>query len=195
MLDLNYKTLLGILAIVMTVWAHIPYLVTTIRGENRPHIFTWVLWTLLTFIAFAVQYVGNAGAGAWVTFVTGVICVVITAAAFRQGEKNITKGDWVMFVAGLAAIPLWLVTDNPFWSILIVTGIDCIAFVPTFRKAWHKPMEENSFMYGFNIPRHMISMAAIAQFSVLTVLYPAALLAMNVIMYIMLKVRRRGLYA
>jgi hypothetical protein len=45
-------------------------------------------------------------------------------------------------------------------------------------------------MYGFNIPRHIVSILSIAQLNVLTVLYPTALLGMNIIMYAMLKWRR-----
>ena len=174
----------------MTIAAHIPYLIETIKGTNKPHIFTWIIWTILTFIAAAVQYVGNAGPGAWITLVTGLICIVITAFAFKHGEKNITQSDWVMFIAGLTTIPLWVVTEAPLWSIILITAIDCSAFYPTFRKSWIKPYEENTFMYGFNIPRHIVSIASIAQLNMLTVLYPAALLAMNIVMYIMLKIRR-----
>ena len=193
-MDFDLKTLLGLAAVAMTIAAHVPYLLQTLKGTNKPHIFTWVIWSLLTFIAFAAQVTGNAGAGAWVTGVTGVICLIITAAAFmRRGETTITRSDWAMFLTGLAAIPLWMITDDPTWSVLIVVGIDCSAFWPTFRKSWHKPLEENSFMYGFNIPRHMIALSALSQVTLVTALYPAALLAMNIIMYVMLKARRAKL--
>ncbi len=68
----DFKVILGLIAIAMTIWAHIRYLLTTIKGENRPHIFTWIIWTFLTFIAFAVQWAGNAGPGAWGAGVTGL---------------------------------------------------------------------------------------------------------------------------
>ncbi len=189
-MEFDYKIILGIIASIMTIWAHIPYFLETIKGTNKPHVFTWIIWTLLTFIAFAAQFKGNAGAGAWVTGVTGVVCILITVASFRRGEKNITRGDWITFIAGLSAIPVWMMTSNPLLAVIIVTAIDVSAVIPTFRKAWVKPYEENSFMYGFNLPRHICSMAAIQSLSLVTVLYPAALFFMNLVMYVMLKVRR-----
>jgi hypothetical protein len=186
----DIKIIVGCVGMVMTIAAHIPYLLQTIKGTNKPHIFTWIIWTVLTFIAAAVQYVGGAGAGAWITALTGVLCVLITVCAWRYGEKDITRSDWVMFMCGLASIPIWVITESPLWSIILITAIDCSAFYPTFRKSWAKPHEENTFMYGFNIPRHVVSILSIAQLNVLTVLYPAALLGMNVIMYAMLKWRR-----
>ena len=189
-MSLDFKAVLGIIAVLMTVWAHIPYLLHTLNGSNKPHVFTWVIWTLLTGIAFAAQMAEKAGPGAWATGVCSAICMVITIAAYRSGEKYITKSDWVMFILGLTAIPVWMATDDPLWSIWIVTIIDLSALYPTLRKSWIRPHEENSFMYGFNIPRHIVGILAIANVSTVTVLYPAALLLMNAGMFVMLKTRR-----
>jgi hypothetical protein len=189
----DYKTILGALAVLMTIWAHIPYLLHTLKGTNKPHVFTWVIWTLLTGIAFAAQVVGKAGPGAWATGFTSAICLVITIAAYRVGEKHITRSDWAMFLFGLASIPIWMMTSDPIWSIWIVTIIDVSAVYPTFRKSWLRPHEENSFMYGFNIPRHVITILAITNLSLTTWLYPAGLLVMNLVMFVMLKTRRSNL--
>lgn len=189
-MSFDYKIILGAIAVLMTIWAHIPYLIHTLNGSNKPHVFTWVIWTLLTGIVFAVQVSEQAGPGAWATGICSVICLIITIAAIRTGEKNITRSDWVMFIFGLAAIPVWVATDDPLWSVWIITLIDVSAVVPTFRKSWLRPHEENSFMYGFNIPRHAIGIAALAHISVTTALYSFALLFMNSIMFIMLKGRR-----
>lgn len=192
-MPLDIKTILGSIAVLMTIWAHVPYLIETLRGANRPHVFTWVIWTLLTGIAFAAQMAEGAGPGAWATGICSALCVVITLAAFRSGEKHATRIDWLMFLLGLAAIPVWMATDDPLWSVWIITVIDLSALYPTVRKSWRRPHEENSFMYGFNVPRHFMSIAALSSISVTTALYPCALLLMNMGMYIMLKSRRMHL--
>lgn len=192
---MDYKDILGLIAVAMTIWAHIPYFLETIKGTNKPHIFTWIIWSLLTCIAFAAQIVGGGGAGAWVTGATGLICIAITIAAFRFGEKHITRSDWSMFLASLSAIPVWVATNDPLLAVIIVTIIDVSAVYPTFRKSWIKPWEENSFMYGFNIPRHICSIAALQILSPVTAIYPIGLLMMNVMMFIMLKYRRNALSA
>lgn len=190
---MDYKIILGLIAVAMTIWAHIPYFLDTIKGINKPHVFTWIIWSLLTCVAFAAQVAGGGGAGTWVTGATGLICIAITVAAFRVGERHITRSDWIMFVAGLSAIPVWMATDDPFLAVIIVTVIDVSAVYPTFRKSWIKPWEENSFMYGFNIPRHICSIAALQVLSPVTALYPVGLLLMNVVMFAMLKARRKTL--
>ena len=100
----------GAISVVLACVALIPYLWATMRGGNKPHIFTWIIWTLLTGIAFAIQFLEGAGSGAWSGAVSTVFCVAILLAALRRGEKNITRSDWMVFAAAVAAIPIWLIT-------------------------------------------------------------------------------------
>jgi exosortase/archaeosortase len=187
---IDYKIICGSIAAALTFVAHIPYIVTILRGTNKPHMFTWIIWTLLTFIVLAAQIVGGAGPGAWSTAAVLLPCLVITALSITRGEKNITRADWAMFIAGIAAIPVWILTSNPLWAVVIVVAIDALAFGPTFRKSWDKPFEENSTMYGVNIIRHSFSIAAIALYTTVTALYPIMLLVMNTSMWLMLMARR-----
>ena len=190
----DYKTFIGIIAVIMTLAAHIPYMRDTWRGTNKPHMFSWIIWTLMTIIILVAQIVDGAGAGAWSTAVVLIPCVFVTVLSFTwRGEKYITRSDWAMFLTGIATIPLWIVTEDPLWSVIIICAIDALAFGPTFRKGWAKPHEEATFMYGLNIPRHALSTLAISNYSLVTALYPVMLVVMNTAMYLMLKARRRVL--
>jgi hypothetical protein len=86
-----------------------------------------------------------------------------------------------------------MMTSDPLLAVIIVTAIDISAIYPTFRKSWHRPHQENSFMYGFNVPRHALAIVALQTVSWTTALYPAGLLVMNIVMYVMLKIRRKTL--
>lgn len=186
----DIKLILGVIAAIMSIIGHLPYIISILKGNTKPHLFTWVIWIVMTAIAFAAQIVGGAGPGAWTTGINVVLAVVIAILALKHGEKNITHSDWIMFISGVLAIPLWMVTKDPLWSVILVTVIDALAFGPTIRKSWYKPYEELSFMYGFNIFRHFITLTALAQFSFVTALYPAMLFVMNIVSYAVIKGRR-----
>jgi hypothetical protein len=170
-----------------------PYIYKTFKGTNRPHIFSWIIWTLLTGIAFAVQYAGDAGPGAWATAFTCVCSLIIVIAAVKHGEKNITPLDWVMFIAALLAIPLWLITDSPMIAAIWVVTIDGIAYVPTIRKCWHKPYEEMATTHVFANIKHLFSILAMKSVSIPTTLYPASLFVFNATLVAVILLRRRAL--
>jgi len=172
--------IIGFITVVIAIVTHIPYLVQTIKGEIKPHPFTWILWTLLTLIIFFAQFSDGAGPGAWGTGIIGVICIFITIACLRYGFENIKKSDVVLFVIGLATIPLWLITNDPTLSVLIITAIDVSAFFPTFRKSYMKPYDEPVYLYISNIVRHGLSLFAIVNLTIATVTFPFVIMFVNI---------------
>ena len=186
----DWKELCGIAAAILAFAVHVPYIVGILRGKITTHIFTRVIWTLMTSIVLVAQIVGGAGPGALSTGAVLVPCILITLLSFKHGEKNITKADWAMFLGGLAAIPVWRLTSDPLWAVIIVCAIDALAFGPTFRKAWVKPDTENHHLYGLNALRHVVATASVARYTIVTALYPVMLVGMNTLMYVMLLYRR-----
>ena len=186
-------SLWGIISVAFAAISLVPYFIATLKGTNKPHVFTWVIWTLLTAMAFAVQFREGAGAGAWATGFSAVCCVFILLASLRFGEKNITRSDWVTFIAALAAIPIWVVTKNPALAAIWVTLIDGLGFYPPCRKSWHKPFEEMWQSHALSCVKHVFSLLALSAVSIATAFYPAALVVFNLILIAIILVRRRVL--
>lgn len=180
----------GLGSALLALVSAIIYLVSILRGHTKPHVFTWVIWSLLTSIAFVIQYVEGAGSGSWATGVAAVFCIITTLSCYWKGEKRITRFDWAVFVLSTTAIPLWLVTKNPTWSIILVTAIDVAAYLPTIRKSWSKPYEEMTFTTNISTAKHIVSLMAMEQFKLTTVLYPAALIVANMVLVGAIYLRR-----
>ena len=189
----HYKYILGLLTMVMSVYGHLPYIRGIVKGDTKPHIFTWVIWIVMTAIAFAAQITKGAGPGAWATGVNVILAIIITLLAFRTSDKNITRADWIMFISGIMAIPVWAMTKDPLWSMIIVTIIDALAFGPTIRKSWYRPYEEVAFMYGLNIFRHAITLLALASVNATTAMYPIMLFVMNSLSFAIIMGRRQAI--
>ena len=102
---MNYKEILGALAIVIAFIGYVPYFRDILRNKTKPHAFSWFVWGLLTAIAFFGQVADKGGPGAWVTGFTAVICIIISLFELVKGRKNIVLIDWVSLVGcGVALI-------------------------------------------------------------------------------------------
>lgn len=182
---------MAVLAILIGFAAYAGYFRDIFRGTTKPHPFSWFVWGLLTVIVFFAQVTEGAGAGAWVTAVTALVCFVISSFGLREGLKNITAIDWICFISAIAAVILWQLTDNPLSAVIIVTLADMLAFVPTVRKAYGKPDEETAITFGLNGLKFIVALAALQTLSLTTVLYPASWVIANLAFVLMLLIRRR----
>jgi hypothetical protein len=187
---LHDKQFLGLLSLAIGLIGYLPYLYGLYRGKLRPHIFTWFLWGLLMVIAFAGQISGDGGIGTWVTGFSAFMCFFISAIAFSHGENDITRSDWITFGAGLTTIPLWLVTKNPFWSMLVIIVIEFFATWPTARKSWMKPQQESPTTYFLAGVKFIPSILAMQKFNLITLGYPVALVLINLGLVSLLLCRR-----
>lgn len=175
------KESIGIIAVLLNVVGMVPYIVSIYKGKTKPHLFSNIIWAIVTTIAFFTQLIKGAGPGAWTTAISALATVYICILCIKYGTKDVTKLDYVFLIAGLASIIPWLITNDPTISVIMATFIDVCGFIPTIRKTWKAPRSENLFSWVVNLIRHGISMFAIRNLVIATYIYPLALFFMNII--------------
>lgn len=176
------KEALGLITVILAIIGHFPYIIDTIKRKTKPHVFTWLVWGIVTILVFIGQWQKGAGSGAWATGVTGLITLTIAILSIKNGTKDITKSDKLLFVVALLSIIPWFLAKDPTFSIIMLTFVDLLAFIPTVRKTIKDPTSETLFTYALNIFRHSLTIIAIANYNLATYLYPTYLLAINIIM-------------
>lgn len=185
------KTIISIIAVALTFVAYIPYVHDTLQGKTMPHVYTWFIWGFVTAIAYALQVSAGAGVGSWVTLAVVIACFSVFILGMRSGKKDITKMDTVFFISSFVALFLWLIIKQPVLSVILVSLVDILSFVPTIRKSWNKPYSETLFLYELNSFRHGLSLLALQQYNIVTWLYPTSWTIANALFSLMLIIRRR----
>jgi hypothetical protein len=185
------KEFLGILAVVITFIGYAPYIADTIKGKTRPHIFSWFTWAFVTFIIFALQVLGHGGAGTYTTLATAILCTLIFILGLKNGKKDITKFDTIIFVITLIATGIWIFAKQPILSTLLIVTINTLANVPTIRKSWKDPHSETLFTWEMGAVRNFLGLLALSSYSILTWLYPVTNLLINIIESSILILRRK----
>ena len=190
---IQYKIVLGYAAVLLTFLSYVPYLKNIFQGKTKPHIFSWIVWTLISATAFAVQIAKGAGAGAWATGATTIICLTILIFSFFKGEKNIVLFDWVGLSMSMLALISWWIARQPLLAVILVTITDAISSSLTFRKGFYKPFEETASTFALNSFKWIIAVFALQSFTISTWLYPVSLIITNGAIALMLFIRRQKL--
>lgn len=188
------KEIITIIGVILTFVGHVPYIKDVLDGKTRPHVYTWFVWSLLTFILFALQVSDQAGPGAYVTLAAGLVSFFIFFLGMRQGKKDITKMDTLLLVTALFGLTLWLFAKQATFSTILLVSVDLIAFLPTVRKSWSTPDSETAKTYSMNAFRHGLSVFALERYTIVTALFPIAWAIVNGLFVLFLVVRRSQLY-
>jgi hypothetical protein len=189
-----YKQLLSAIAIALTFIAFVPYIRSIKRGETNPHVFSWVIWGLTTFVVFLAQLAGHGGLGAWPIGVSGVITIYIALLAYmKRSDLHITKMDWLFFVGALSALPFWIFTSDPVWAVIILTAVDLAGFAPTLRRAYTHPHEEKMLFFAIFAIRNGLVILALQHYSLTTALFPAAVGIACLLLILLVTYRRHQL--
>jgi len=187
----DYKTIIGVLAVVVAFVSYVPYFRNLLAGRTRPHAFSWLVWGILNAIAFSGQIHDKGGAGAWSVGLTAAVMFVIFAISLRKGEKDIRPFDWFCLIgAGISLVP-WLLTDNLLLSVILITVIDALGFLPTVRKSFKKPHQETLVTFALSTLKYSLVMIALQRYTLVTTLFPLSLVVMNGLFVAMLVIRRR----
>jgi hypothetical protein len=189
------KEIIGIIAVIITFVGYAPYVADTIKGKTRPHIFSWFTWAFITFIIFALQVLGHGGAGTYTTLATAILCSGIFILGLRNGKRDITKFDIVIFIITLIATAIWIFAKQPIISTLLIVTINTLANLPTIRKSWKDPHSETLFTWEMGAVRNLLGIVALQNYSILTWLYPVTNLLINIIESTLLIVRRKQIQA
>lgn len=190
----SYQAAFSATAIVLSVVAFIPYIANILRGSTRPHVFSWVIWAISTFIVFLAQLDAKGGVGAWPIGVSALITAGIAGLAHvRRGDIRITPADWAFFVAALGSLPLWYLAADPLWAVVVLTVVDTLGFGPTLRKVYRAPYSESLPFYALIALRNVLVVAALETRSVTTVLFPAVMALACTLLIALLWFRRRVL--
>ena len=188
---LDYHVILGGVAAIIGVIGFLPYFRNLFAGRTKPHTFSWLIWGILSAITFAAQIASGAGPGAWIIGVAATLSLAVFVIAIFKGEKEITRLDKISLASAALGIALWIVTTNPLWSVVIVTIVDAVGYIPTFRKTYKQPYGETLILYFLSSVSFVISLFALQVVSLTTALYPISLIATNVVFISMVLMRRR----
>jgi len=187
----NTSIFFSIAAILIGFVNYYTYLRSIVRGETHPHLFSWLIWFVTGAVASYAQIAGGAGIGALPPVISLIYFLVVIALCPRFGYLKHSRFDWICLVFSLLAVPLWIVSKSPLLSVILVTAIDGIGFLPTIRKTWDLPYSENLASYCWGGVRLFVSLLALENFTAVTALFQASFLLLIVVFVGVTLLRRR----
>jgi len=188
---MDIKLILTIIATLIGVIAFFPYLRDTFSLKTKPHAYTWLVWAITQSTAVFGIWYGGGGWGALNLTIGTLFVIAVFLFSLKFGTKNITKSDTSILIAALLAIVVWWQLKQPLISILMVSVIDVIGYVPSFRKSYQEPWSETLISWILFSASNLFAILALKEYNLLTVTYLAAITSANIGLFFVCYFRRR----
>jgi hypothetical protein len=189
---MTHKTALGLLSIGIGAAAYTVYIGQTAKKKGvQPHPLSWILWGLVTGVAYLVQRERGGAAGSWVTGFTSCVCFLIGGLSLAKRTWRFSRFDKVSIWFGLGVLLFYVLSRNPTHSAILATIVDVVGYLPTVKKAWIEPYKDSATSFSLNSVKFVPALLALQSYSVATWLYPVTLVVVNGGVATLLLVRRR----
>ena len=170
-----YQQLLSTAASALTIAIYYPYLKNVIRGQVKPHMFSWLVWGTTTTLVFFAQWKAGGGVGLWAIGGSGLISLWITAWSwFKQTDLSVSRSDYFFLAGALLSLPFWYITSDPLVAVVILTGVNLLGYGPTFRKVIKQPDTESAAFFAWFSARNVLVIASLEHYSMTTLLFPVS---------------------
>lgn len=189
---MSIKLLFGILASVLAIFCFVPYIRDIFKKKTTPHIYSWFLWGTLQILGAIAIIIKGGGYGVLELLIGSLFCFYIFFLSFKYGTKNITKFDSLCFFLALFTILIWIFTKEPLYAVILISIIDFVAFLPTYRKGFEEPQSETISNYFLSSLASASAIFALSTYSFTTVFYLATLVATNIFFVALLFYRRKN---
>ena len=131
--------------------AYLIYIISIFRGKTKPSRSTWWILTLVGILIFASSYSINARESMWIqlAYILGPLVIAIMSMSPKYGYKSrLLSIDKICFLGAFLCIILWIVFNSPLIAFLGSIVVDFIGLIPTIKKAYIDPKEEDPVAWG-----------------------------------------------
>jgi hypothetical protein len=190
-IPLQLKLIFGIIGSILAIYYAVPYIIDIIKGKTQPHLYSWLVWTILQVVGSFAHFSDGGGYGSLPLAVGALSCLTILLLSFKYGTKNINRFDFICLVLSFISIYLYFIIKNPLATVILIVIADTIGFLPTMRKGFEEPYSETLSTWSISFTSNFLGLLALQRYTTVTVLYTSVLMVTNLVMFLILYFRRK----
>lgn len=135
---------IGFIAGVISFSAYISYVRSVYKGETKPSRSTWWILAFVGVLVMWSSYKLGAHESIWIqlSYVVGPMIIGVLSIRYGEGSGLSALDKVCLFLALLSGL-LWIIFNSPLVGFIGSIIVDFIGLVPTIKKSWIKPEEED----------------------------------------------------
>lgn len=162
----------GIVAGIFSFSAYLFYIVAIVKGYTKPSRATWFIWAVIGIILAVSYRASGAESTIWVAVSEAIAPTIIALLAIKYGVGGAEKLDLFCFAGSIFSLFLWWYFGSPVVALTTNLAIDFFAALPTIKKSWLKPREEDRFAWTLTQTGNLFNLFAVDRLIFAVMVYP-----------------------
>lgn len=193
-MDLDIKTVIGIIAGVVAFGAYVVYVVSILKGKTKPNRATWWIWAFMGLVLALSYKFSGADTTVWVPYVEFLGPFIIALLSIWYGEGGLKeKTDLFCLLGAITSVILWIIFNNPVIALVTNLAVDSFAIIPTIKKSYLRPEGENFWAWFGTGVADSLNMFAVGRFTFAVLVYPIYMLVSDLIIIGILAIRKKDI--
>jgi hypothetical protein len=157
----------------------LPYIRDILLRTTKPERASWLIWTVLGFIAFFSQLAKGASHSLWLTGGQTVAVLVVLGLSLRYGVGGLSRRDILALAVASLGLALWYLTSEPLWALGLVIFVDSIGTLLTALKAYKDPSSETMSTWFLSGTSGIFGSFAVGEMNGALLAYPLYIVVAN----------------
>lgn len=174
-----FLSVIGFAAGVISISGYVPYIRDVIKRTTYPERASWLIWDVLTAIAFFSQLAKGAFASLWLPGLEIIGLSTVLLLSLKFGTGGLSKKDVYSLIAAGIGLILWYFTKEPAVALYMIIGIDAIGTVLAIQKAYKDPESETLSTWVLVAIAGILSLISVGEFNIILLSYPFYIFAAN----------------
>lgn len=144
--------------------AYLIYIISTFQGKTKPSRSTWWILTFVGILIFFSSYSMGAKENLWIqlSYILGPLIIAIQSLFPKYGYgSKLLIIDKICLSGAFACIVLWIVFNSALIAFLGSIIVDFIGLIPTIKKSYFEPEEEDPFAWGIELIASILNAVSI----------------------------------
>lgn len=142
-----FTIICGFLSTACAIYVGIPYMLTIVRGQTKPHQFTWLIFSIMDAIIVISQYLEGGRLSVLVYLVFFIYSSVIFGLSLKFGVRDSSNYDRLLLCLSLLTIVAWVLTESNLLAIWLSILIDSFATTMLILKIRRYPQSEPLYLW------------------------------------------------
>lgn len=191
---MDFYKIIGIVAGILLTLGYARYYYTIVRGDSKPNLVTWFIWTIVGGIIFFQCKDLGAVDTLWVALSNFIFPLGNFVLTLRSGEFKIQKRDLYCLIVAMVSLVVWKFFDNPLVGLFLCLIADFMAATATLDTVWRDPVgeiHEDRLAWTIGTVALIINLLAIKEWTIQIATQPVYFVLLNIGIVIPLFIRRK----